>query len=149
VTYNGAPLYYFAGDAKPGDTNGHLVGGVWFVARPKTASTAVVGVSGSGSAAYLVGPTGEALYRFAKDTAGMSNCTGQCLENWPALTVPAGLPPTAVKAAGSTLAVIARVDVNTPQVTYNGQPLYYFAGDTVPSDTKGDGVGGVWSLARP
>ena len=30
VTYGGKPLYRFAGDAKPGDTNGQGVGGVWF-----------------------------------------------------------------------------------------------------------------------
>ncbi|MEO8229482.1 MAG: hypothetical protein ABI628_06945 [Chloroflexota bacterium] len=34
VTYNGAPLYYFAADAKAGDTSGQGVGGVWFVANP-------------------------------------------------------------------------------------------------------------------
>jgi predicted lipoprotein with Yx(FWY)xxD motif len=31
VTYNGVPLYYFARDDKPGDTNGQTVGDVWFV----------------------------------------------------------------------------------------------------------------------
>jgi predicted lipoprotein with Yx(FWY)xxD motif len=30
VTYGGKPLYYFAGDAKPGDANGQGVGSVWF-----------------------------------------------------------------------------------------------------------------------
>ena len=34
VTYNGAPLYRFANDTIAGDTNGHEVGGVWFVAKP-------------------------------------------------------------------------------------------------------------------
>jgi LPXTG-motif cell wall-anchored protein len=34
VTYNGMPLYYFAQDTKPGDTNGQNVGTVWFVVAP-------------------------------------------------------------------------------------------------------------------
>lgn len=34
VTYNGAPLYYYASDTKAGDTNGQGVGSVWFVAQP-------------------------------------------------------------------------------------------------------------------
>ena len=34
VTYNGMPLYYWANDAAPGDTTGHGVGDVWFVAAP-------------------------------------------------------------------------------------------------------------------
>lgn len=32
VTYQGAPLYYFAPDTKAGDVSGQGVGGVWFVA---------------------------------------------------------------------------------------------------------------------
>jgi predicted lipoprotein with Yx(FWY)xxD motif len=144
VTYNGAPLYYFAADAAPGDTNGHLVGNVWFLARPETASTAYVGVRDT----FLVGPTGMTLYLFANDTEGVSNCSGQCLDNWPALTVPEGLDPTAVSAAAGALDVVTR-DEGALQITYNGLPLYYFAGDSLPGDTNGDGVGGVWSLATP
>jgi predicted lipoprotein with Yx(FWY)xxD motif/plastocyanin len=34
VAYNGIPLYYFAGDAAPGDVNGQNVGDVWFVLGP-------------------------------------------------------------------------------------------------------------------
>jgi predicted lipoprotein with Yx(FWY)xxD motif len=31
VTYNEMPLYYFADDAEPGETNGQGIGDVWFV----------------------------------------------------------------------------------------------------------------------
>ncbi|MPZ71149.1 MAG: hypothetical protein GEU71_16730 [Actinobacteria bacterium] len=34
VTYNGWPLYYFANDAEPGDTEGQGIGGVWYLVAP-------------------------------------------------------------------------------------------------------------------
>lgn len=34
VTYRGMPLYSYAGDTQPGDTNGHGIGGVWFAVTP-------------------------------------------------------------------------------------------------------------------
>ena len=37
VTYNSRLLYTYAGDSKPGDTNGEGIGGVWFVATPSLA----------------------------------------------------------------------------------------------------------------
>jgi len=36
-----------------------------------------------------------------------------------------------------------------PQLTLNGWPLYYFAGDAAPGDTNGQGVGGVWWVLTP
>ncbi len=147
VTYNQAPLYYFASDAAEGDTSGNLVGGVWFVARPETASTNFVGFDEEDG--YLVGPTGMTLYFFANDTDGVSNCSGGCLQNWPALTAPEGLDPTATAGADGTVATLTRADDGKLQITYNGKPLYYFAGDSLPGETKGDGVGGVWSIATP
>ena len=34
VTYNGWPLYYYAKDQNPGDTNGDGVGSVWYLITP-------------------------------------------------------------------------------------------------------------------
>jgi predicted lipoprotein with Yx(FWY)xxD motif len=34
IVINGRPIYTFAGDIKPGDTNGQGVGGVWYVVSP-------------------------------------------------------------------------------------------------------------------
>jgi predicted lipoprotein with Yx(FWY)xxD motif len=34
LTYKGVPVYFYANDNKPGDTNGQNVGGVWFVVKP-------------------------------------------------------------------------------------------------------------------
>lgn len=34
VLYKGKPLYYFKGDAAPGDTKGEGLGGIWFVVGP-------------------------------------------------------------------------------------------------------------------
>jgi predicted lipoprotein with Yx(FWY)xxD motif len=38
VALNGAPLYFYSGDAAPGDTKGEGVGGVWHAAKPLVAA---------------------------------------------------------------------------------------------------------------
>jgi len=43
---------------------------------------------------------------------------------------------------------VSRKD-GSKQWALNGMPLYYFAADKAAGDVKGDGVGGVWDLARP
>jgi predicted lipoprotein with Yx(FWY)xxD motif len=89
------------------------------------------------------------LYTFTKDTAnsGKSACMGACLAKWPALTVTAGQTPAPGPGVTGTLATIVRSDDNTTQVTYNGLPLYFFASDTAPGDTKGDYTN--WLLIKP
>lgn len=39
--WNGRPLYYFAGDAKPGDRNGDGKGGVWHIVKPQAPNAPV------------------------------------------------------------------------------------------------------------
>jgi predicted lipoprotein with Yx(FWY)xxD motif len=79
------------------------------------------------------------VYTFDKDVAGsgVSNCTGGCLTNWPALTVAAGQTPTGGAGVTGTLGTITRADNGAIQVTYNGLPLYFFLNDKAPGDTNG------------
>ncbi|GEM_PF-781147 len=95
----------------------------------------------------LVSNDGKTLYVFDKDTPGTSACTGDCSTTWPPLTLASG-DPVAPAGVGGKFAVITRSD-GKRQVTYNDHPLYNFAADTQPGDTKGEGVGGVWHAAKP
>ena len=98
---------------------------------------------------YLTGEDGKTLYVFSKDTTpGKSACNGDCAGNWPPFTLDAG--ETAVDGAGVSgkIATITRDD-GTKQVTYNGKPVYYFAGDSAAGQTNGQGVAGLWTVAAP
>jgi len=86
---------------------------------------------------YLTDSKGRTLYMFASDSPTTSSCTGQCLTYWPPLTT-TGTPTANVGATDSMLGTIA-MSGGDKQVTYGGHPLYYFAGDTTPGDTKGQG----------
>jgi predicted lipoprotein with Yx(FWY)xxD motif len=99
-----------------------------------------VAVTSSGLGDILVDAEGRTLYAFTKDKGDQSACSGQCADNWPALTGTA-TAGTGVQASLLSTAMQANGD---SQVTYSGRPLYYFAGDAKPGDTNGQGVGNVW-----
>ena len=94
----------------------------------------------------LIGPDGNTVYLFEKDTsADASTCSGACAKEWPPLTVKGrALAGDAVDAA--KLTTLKRDDGST-QIAYNGHPLYFYAGDTAPGDTNGNGIdefGALW-----
>jgi predicted lipoprotein with Yx(FWY)xxD motif len=92
----------------------------------------------------LVGPNGMTLYTFSRDVmgSGKSVCNGPCIANWPALMAPESARPMA------NYSVVVRDD-GKKQWAYKGAPLYYWAKDMKAGDRTGDGVGGVWKVARP
>lgn len=98
---------------------------------------------------YLTDADGNTLYVFLNDSPGMTSCFDSCLQTWPPLTVDAGATPTAGDGITGELGTIERSDDGSSQVTLDGWPLYYFAGDAAPGDTNGEGVGNVWFVARP
>jgi len=144
VAYNDRPLYFYIGDSQPGDTTGEGVGGVWHVARATLTTVRIRETGDFGR--ILTGTNGMTLYVFDRDEPGVSNCVDRCAEIWPPLTLEAGAPIPPVDLPGS-LTVIERPDGRW-QVAYNGRPLYFYINDGQPGDTTGEGVGGVWHVAR-
>lgn len=114
---------------------------------PPPPGTAVHVGQKEGLGAFLVDAEGKALYLFVKDTPTRSACTGRCLRFWPPLLTE-GPPQAGEGVDASKLGTLTRDD-GTVQVTYNGYPLYYYADDAQPGDTKGHGVGGEWYLLSP
>jgi predicted lipoprotein with Yx(FWY)xxD motif len=94
-----------------------------------------------GGATVLTSASGFTLYSFAPDTPTKSNCNGTCAQNWP----PVKGPATASGVTG-TFGTIKRSD-GSVQATFDGHPLYAFAGDSAPGQAKGNGLnaaGGLW-----
>ena len=91
---------------------------------------------------HLTADNGMSLYTFDNDTAGTSNCYGDCAVSWPPYEVATG-----AQAPGEGFSTVERRD-GTLQWAKNGAPLYFWVGDTEPGDVNGDGVGGVWHLAQ-
>lgn len=96
----------------------------------------------------VVDAKGMTVYMFDSDTqdAGESTCEGQCATNWPAVTTDGD--PVAGEGVTGELGTITGVDGAT-QVTLNGWPLYYFAGDSAAGDVAGQGVNDVWWVLSP
>jgi len=84
---------------------------------------------------------GMTLYTFDKDTTGKSSCDGDCAVKWPPFEAAAGAT------AEGDWTVVERTD-GSMMWAYEGKPLYTYEGDKKAGDATGDGMGGVWHLAK-
>jgi predicted lipoprotein with Yx(FWY)xxD motif len=89
----------------------------------------------------IVDAQGRTLYHFTAEAEGVPVCTGACVGTWsPALATRAsGLP--------EHVATVRRPD-GGKQLTYDGHPLYRYAGDRSKADANGQGVGGQWFVVK-
>ena len=92
----------------------------------------------------LTGSNGMTLYTFDKDAAGSgkSVCNGPCATNWPPLFAMDG------DTASGDCSSVARDD-GKKQWAFKGKPLYFWIKDQKAGDKTGDGVNGVWRVAKP
>lgn len=126
-----------ASRAAPGGQSGAGAGGGGGTS-PKLGTSAVAGIG-----MVLQTPSGFTLYFLTTETNGKIACTGDCASAWPPLLATSGKVPEASPDVAPHLGTITRPD-SSVQVTYRGKPLYTYAGDKSPGETKGQGVGGVW-----
>jgi predicted lipoprotein with Yx(FWY)xxD motif len=96
----------------------------------------------------LTDSKGITLYLFTKDTPGKSVCYDGCAKTWPPLTINGTSQLKAGPEVTAQIDTLERKD-GSMQVTVADHPLYYYAGDTMPGDTNGQGLGGVWFVVGP
>jgi predicted lipoprotein with Yx(FWY)xxD motif len=99
-----------------------------------------------GSPAFVNPANHKTLYFLDVDTATGATCTGACLGVWPVFA------PVAGATAAGNVAIITRSDGTGQQWTYQGHPLYTFAGDSGADQVNGDNFpefGGHWHVTRP
>jgi predicted lipoprotein with Yx(FWY)xxD motif len=130
-----------------------LIAGLLAVVLATVASAAggtSVGTHNTKRGKILASVHGYSLYMFQKDRQhGPSTCYSQCAKVWPPLLTTG--KPGALRNSGvnsGKLGTTKRSDGKL-QVTYNGWPLYRWAGDSKPGDITGEGItqsGGKWYL---
>lgn len=96
---------------------------------------------------HLVNGHGRTVYLFADDPPGRSTCTDACLETWPIFSTD-DVPTVDGSADPQLISMIQRPD-GSRQVSYDGQPLYYFIGDESVGDIEGQGVNDGWYIVAP
>ncbi|HEX4518576.1 MAG TPA: hypothetical protein VH063_03240 [Gaiellaceae bacterium] len=124
--------------------------GVFAIAATGSATKATVSVASNGTLGkIIVGSSGLTLYHYTDDHGKVVKCSGACAAQWPPVVIAKNAKPVAgagIKA--SKLGTVKRPD-GTMQVTYNGYPLYRFAGDTKRGQVNGQAVEKEWYAIAP
>lgn len=94
----------------------------------------------------LTNGQGRTLYLFSNDAQNVDACQGGCITNWPFLTSEQLQIPATLNAAD--FSKVTHAD-GKQQWAYKGWPLYTFLKDAAAGDTLGEGVNGVWFVAKP
>ncbi len=150
TAYFGYPLYKFHTDYNVGDTNGNFVHNEWNLNYPKKYDTngtrAKLSLS-KVSEKYMVDAKGFSIYTFADDNVtNVSACYGGCAKVWPPFYVNVTATNISNDLNVSLFADVNRTD-GIKQISYNGKPLYHFAGikaKNIAGDRKAGDTNGDW-----
>jgi predicted lipoprotein with Yx(FWY)xxD motif len=89
---------------------------------------------------------GMTIYYRRTDAAMNTDCYGVCASTWPPLIIKGGVQ--VMSGINGKVGGLQRGGGGGRQVTYNGQPLYYYNGDKQPGETNGQGLAGNWYVVR-
>ena len=112
------------------------------VSFPPVGTTVMI-VQKSSIGYVLAEANGQVVYTYSKDTKGGSpTCTGACATSWPAVT---GTPKAGPADTFPETFGVVKGAGGVEQITYNGMPLYKFAGAKALT-TAGNGLDGEWHV---
>jgi predicted lipoprotein with Yx(FWY)xxD motif len=134
-----------AGAAESGAASGQAG-----AAESAGAEAAAVGVRRSRFGRVLFDGRGRALYLFTRERSSTPRCYGDCAVAWPPFLTRG--KPSALRGVRSSLLGTTRRRDGSRQVTYDGQPLYYYVGDRKPGQIlcqDVDEFGGTWLVVAP
>ena len=117
-------------------------------ADPAAGADPTVLVADSDLGQILTAADGMTVYLFTPDAQSAPTCVDSCAETWPPLTIDDASQVTGGDGTDPSLLATLEHPEGT-QITYNGWPLYFFAGDTAPGDTNGHGQSDVWYALDP
>ena len=114
-----------------------------------TAPGTVVTVGDSPFGRMLFDRRGQAIYLFEPESDGTPACYGECEEAWPPVLTE-GPPRAGADVDADLLGTVRRRD-GAHQVTYRGQPLYFYAHEGPGEVLCHDVVlnGGLWLAIGP
>jgi predicted lipoprotein with Yx(FWY)xxD motif len=142
VLWYSAALWYFNNFDSPGLSPSVSAAAPAYSSSPGAASGSPVGVTvmarSTSLGTIVVDSNGRTLYLFGRESGSTSACYGGCTTVWPPVTTN-GAARAGSGLNASLLGTTKRND-GTSQVTYNGHPLYYYARDSGPGQTTGEGV---------
>ena len=93
-------------------------------------------------------PDARSVYLFTSDEPGQSTCFDACAASWPPVLLDADVPAAGDGVDADLIGTTERPDGGV-QLTYDGWPLYLWAGDQAAGDVAGQGVNDVWWVVAP
>jgi predicted lipoprotein with Yx(FWY)xxD motif len=104
---------------------------------------ATISMTQASAGTVLTGPSGKTVYILVDSSGKPVACTSGCLAVWPPVTI-TGMPQAG---SGVTASLSTAASGGSTQAAANGDPLYYYSGDSSAGQVNGQGLmsfGGTW-----